>query len=68
MTIEENLHLGALNAAGSGSEQETVLDLFPPLRERLDERGSALSGGEAQMLALARGLMARSSPGYANSA
>jgi branched-chain amino acid transport system ATP-binding protein len=59
MTIEENLRLGALNAAGSGSEQETVLDLFPPLRERLDERGSALSGGEAQMLALARGLMAR---------
>jgi branched-chain amino acid transport system ATP-binding protein len=59
MTIEENLHLGALNAAGSGSEQETVLDLFPRLRERLDERGSALSGGEAQMLALARGLMAR---------
>jgi branched-chain amino acid transport system ATP-binding protein len=59
LTIEENLRLGALNAAGSGSEQETVLDLFPRLRERLDERGSALSGGEAQMLALARGLMAR---------
>jgi len=59
MTVAENLRLGALNAAGPGSEMETALDLFPRLRERLDERASALSGGEAQMLALARGLMAR---------
>ena len=36
-----------------------MLDFFPMLRDRLDERGAALSGGQAQMLALARGLMAR---------
>jgi len=62
LTIAENLRLGAYSATGGrafGSELGRVLELFPGLRERLDVRASVLSGGEAQMLALARGLMAR---------
>ncbi len=61
LTIEENLRLGAYGAAHRGGDDATmaaVLDLFPQLAERLDERASVLSGGQAQMLALARGLMA----------
>jgi len=38
---------------------EEVLDYFPRLRERLEQRGRSLSGGEQQMLAIARGLVAR---------
>ncbi len=62
LTIEENLRLGAYSAGRHldvAAEMERVLDLFPVLRERLASRGSALSGGQAQMLAVARGLMAR---------
>ena len=62
LTIEENLRLGAYSAGRRldvAAEMERVLDLFPVLRERLASRGSALSGGQAQMLAVARGLMAR---------
>ncbi|MDD9992063.1 MAG: ABC transporter ATP-binding protein [Rhodospirillales bacterium] len=62
LTVEQNLRLGAHNVAGrakTGADIKRVLEAFPMLRERLDEPGSALSGGQAQMLALARGLMAR---------
>ena len=62
LTIAQNLRLGAYNVRG-GARAEAyinhVLEFCPMLRDRLDERGSALSGGQAQMLALARGLMAR---------
>ena len=62
LTIAQNLRLGAYNVAGRAKAEadiDRVLELFPMLRDRLDERGAALSGGQAQMLALARGLMAR---------
>lgn len=61
LTVEENLRLGAYSAPDrrrAEADIAAVLELFPMLRERLDERGSVLSGGQAQMLALARGLMA----------
>ena len=62
LTIAQNLRLGAYNVAGHARAEadiDRVLAFFPMLRDRLDERGAALSGGQAQMLALARGLMAR---------
>ena len=62
LTIAQNLRLGAYNVpgrAGAEADIDRVLGFFPMLRDRLDERGAALSGGQAQMLALARGLMAR---------
>ena len=56
MTVAENIEIG-LMARGKGSElRETVLDLFPLLRERLRLRSGTLSGGEQQMLAMARAL------------
>ena len=62
LTVAQNLRLGAHSVAGRAKTEadiERVLESFPMLRERLDEPGAALSGGQAQMLALARGLMAR---------
>ncbi len=62
LTVAQNLRLGAHNVAGRAKTEadiERVLESFPMLRDRLDEPGAALSGGQAQMLALARGLMAR---------
>ncbi len=62
LTIEENLRLGAYRAADRtaiAADMDRVLELFPMLKDRLGERGAALSGGQAQMLALARGLMAQ---------
>ena len=62
LTIAQNLRLGAYNVASQAKAEadiDRVLEFFPMLRDRLDERGAALSGGQAQMLALARGLMAR---------
>ena len=62
LTIAQNLRLGAYGVAGRATVEadiDRVLAFFPMLRDRLDERGAALSGGQAQMLALARGLMAR---------
>ncbi|MHA6641464.1 ABC transporter ATP-binding protein [Mesorhizobium sp. A623] len=56
MTVAENLEIG-LMARGKGREtREAVLDLFPLLRERLKQRSGTLSGGEQQMLAMARAL------------
>ena len=61
LTIEENLRLAAASAHDrrrETAELERVLELFPMLAGRLKDRGSSLSGGQAQMLALARGLIA----------
>jgi branched-chain amino acid transport system ATP-binding protein len=62
LTVAENLRLGAaarIDPAGVVEDRERVLDLFPVLRERMGQQAGTLSGGEQQMLALARALMAR---------
>jgi branched-chain amino acid transport system ATP-binding protein len=60
MTVLENLLLGSTHAAARRHRKEgleRVFSLFPILRERRSQRASTLSGGEQQMLAMARGLM-----------
>ena len=61
MTVLENLQMGATTAEPSAfvGDLERVLSLFPRLKQRLNQRGGTLSGGEQQMLAIARALMAR---------
>ncbi len=60
MTVMENLQMGALLAGGdTDADLKRVLALFPRLAERLHQRGGTLSGGEQQMLAIARALMSR---------
>jgi branched-chain amino acid transport system ATP-binding protein len=63
-TVEDNLILGAYLHGGfkqsaSRATLADVLDLFPVLKERLQQQAGSLSGGEQQMLAIARGLMSR---------
>jgi len=62
MTVRENLEMGAFQRE-KGSERdadfERVYTLFPRLKERLNQKGGTLSGGEQQMLAIGRALMAR---------
>ena len=56
----DNIRLGAFLRRGRArADVEAMLDRFPRLRERLHQRAGLLSGGEQQMLAIARGLMAR---------
>jgi branched-chain amino acid transport system ATP-binding protein len=60
MTVKENLHLGAFTRRARGnldSNLEKVYAMFPVLRERSGQAAGSLSGGEQQMLAIARGLM-----------
>ena len=62
LTVLENLDMGAFfrkDAAGIKEDVERVFDLFPKLRERRKQLGGTLSGGEQQMLAMARALMSR---------
>ena len=61
MTVLENLQMGAtVNRDGNlAADLERVFALFPRLAERRDQRGGTLSGGEQQMLAIARALMSR---------
>ncbi len=61
MTVIENLLMGATPAddAYFDEDVERVFALFPILEERQEQRGGTLSGGEQQMLAIARGLMSR---------
>ena len=61
MSVRENLQMGAELNGGQHFETdlERVTSLFPRLKERLDQRGGTLSGGEQQMLAIARALMMR---------
>lgn len=61
MTVEENLRMGALNRRAAPNlvrNLERMYDLFPRLKERRLQLGGGMSGGEQQMLAIARGLMA----------
>jgi branched-chain amino acid transport system ATP-binding protein len=62
MTVMENLELGAFVRADRenvAQDLERVFTLFPRLKERLTQKGGTLSGGEQQMLAMGRALMAR---------
>jgi branched-chain amino acid transport system ATP-binding protein len=62
MTVSENLDLGAYlrkDSAQIAHDRENVLELFPRLRERIGQKAGTMSGGEQQMLAVARALMAR---------
>lgn len=63
MTVRENLMMGAFSRTDDARERERDLDwvltLFPRVKERLNQLAGNLSGGEQQMVAIARGLMAR---------
>ena len=62
LTVQENLEMGAFNRNDTdaiAADYERVLTLFPKLRERLKQPGGTLSGGEQQMLAMGRAMMAR---------
>ncbi|MGE3870884.1 MAG: ABC transporter ATP-binding protein [Pseudorhodoplanes sp.] len=61
MTVLENLQMGANldNLKYFDEDSERVFKLFPRLKERIQQRGGTLSGGEQQMLSIARALMAR---------
>jgi branched-chain amino acid transport system ATP-binding protein len=61
MTVRENLQMGAMidDAAHFQEDLERICAMFPVLKQRLDQRGGTLSGGEQQMLAIARALMSR---------
>jgi branched-chain amino acid transport system ATP-binding protein len=61
MTVLENLQMGALtgNPAHFAEDLDAVFALFPRLKERRQQRGGTLSGGEQQMLAIGRALMSR---------
>ncbi len=62
LKVTENLRMGAYirkDKAGIESDLEMVFDLFPTLKQRSSQLGSSLSGGEQQMLAIGRGLMAK---------
>jgi len=60
LTVRENLEMGAFtidDPVKNAARMEQVFELFPRLRERIDQYGGTLSGGEQQMLAIGRGLM-----------
>ncbi|KUK85963.1 MAG: ABC-type branched-chain amino acid transport system ATPase component [candidate division TA06 bacterium 34_109] len=62
LTVQENLDLGAFTRQDKeeiAKDQQWIYELFPRLKERLWQKGGTLSGGEQQMLAVARGLMSR---------
>lgn len=61
MTVQENLEMGAFTQKGGETQQdlEKIYALFPRLKERLKQMAGTLSGGEQQMLAMGRALMAR---------
>jgi branched-chain amino acid transport system ATP-binding protein len=61
LSVDENLRLGALRRrdAGIAGDIARVCDYFPVLRDRMDQQAGTLSGGEQQMLAIARALMSR---------
>ena len=62
MTVAENLEMGAFqrsDKAGIRDDMERVYDLFPRLKERRSQKAGTMSGGEQQMCAIGRALMAR---------
>jgi branched-chain amino acid transport system ATP-binding protein len=59
LTVRENLEMGAFHRQANGEELEKVFAQFPILKERQNQLGGTLSGGEQQMLAISRALMAR---------
>ena len=62
MTVRENREMGAFSRKDKGAikgDMDRVLDLFPRLAERIGQKGGTLSGGEQQMLAIGRAMMAR---------
>jgi branched-chain amino acid transport system ATP-binding protein len=62
MTVTENLEMGAFqrkDRAGIKADMEHVFELFPRLRERAKQKGGTMSGGEQQMLAIGRAMMAK---------
>lgn len=62
MTVKENLEMGAFarnDSLGIKSDIERILHLFPRLRERINQKGGTMSGGEQQMLAIGRAMMSR---------
>jgi branched-chain amino acid transport system ATP-binding protein len=62
MSVDENLDLGAFlrkDKAGIAEDRTRVLDLFPRLQERINQQAGTMSGGEQQMLAVARAMMGR---------
>lgn len=62
MTVRENLEMGAFSrrdTLGIKSDMERVFHLFPRLKERINQKGGTLSGGEQQMLAIGRAMMSR---------
>jgi branched-chain amino acid transport system ATP-binding protein len=63
MSVAENLEMGAFNITGSKAESKQIIEhiyeLFPRLLERRKQAGGTLSGGEQQMLAIGRAMMAR---------
>jgi len=62
LTVEENLKAGGLavrDRRGRAADYQRIYDMFPVLSERRSQRAGLLSGGEQQMLAMGRGLMAR---------
>ena len=62
MTVRENLEMGAYlrnDKQGINDDIDHVCEIFPRLKERFTQKGGTLSGGEQQMLAMARGLMAQ---------
>jgi branched-chain amino acid transport system ATP-binding protein len=62
MTVRENLEMGAFtrrDRTGIAADTARVLETFPRLRERLDQKAGTMSGGEQQMLAIGRALMSR---------
>jgi branched-chain amino acid transport system ATP-binding protein len=62
LTVSENLDLGAYvrrDKSGIAADKENVLELFPRLRERIGQKAGTMSGGEQQMLAVARAMMGR---------
>jgi branched-chain amino acid transport system ATP-binding protein len=62
MTVSENLDLGAYqrtDRAGIAEDRDRLMDVFPRVRERLKQKAGTLSGGEQQMVAMCRALMAK---------